>query len=113
MSGQNGPTGGSAPKRGAAGWRGGGGAWRGGGGGWRGRGGGGWRGRGGGGWRGRGWKSSQPSETGNSSTQEDITDYFELEPCPFLGWKHYLPDLPFSRASPMNRRLEAVMDYYR
>ena len=115
-----GGRGGSRGNSGGVGWRGrGGGGWKRGG--WRGGGVGGWRGGGGGKFQHRG--ASNSSSTGSlfpnsnnatSQSQNDISDYFEAEPaCPYLGWKHYLPDVPYGRASQLNGRLAAVMDYYR
>jgi len=135
MRGGSGNTASSSTPNSNRGWRGGGGGWRGGargnGSGWRGRSGG-WRARGGGG-SGRGnWNRSRGSNwtrrAGNSSVDDSIddsniptqgllsgnsrmTDYFELTDCPYLGWAHYLPKLPFNPSAAVITKIETSIEY--
>jgi hypothetical protein len=53
------------------------------------------------------------SGSAHQSQQQDISDYFEPEePCPYLGWRSYLPDVPYSRAGLINDQLAAIVDYF-
>jgi len=69
-----------------------------------------WRGSGHGGWRGsnswnRGGRTSEnsilnSSMESSSSNQSHMESFYPSVPCPYLAWKQYLPNTPYSDCSP-------------
>ena len=40
-----------------------------------------------------------------------MTDYFELTDCPYLGWAHYLPKLPFNPSAAVITKVPSYLSH--